>query len=102
MLPVEIPPEPGAEGFLMDLEFAHIERNTLDITTQRNVSPERMPGGATTTSAISTEISFGPVVLRGAAMTVNLSCYLLLLSSHQYINLRERRSSWQLKFWRLS
>jgi len=95
MLPVEIPPETGAEGFLMDLEFAHVERNTLDITTKRDVSPKRMPGGGMTTPAVSTKISFGPVVLRGAAMTVNLSHYLLLLSSHQYFDPRERRSSWQ-------
>jgi len=72
MLPVETPSETGAEGFLMDLEFAHVERHTLDtldVTTKRDVSPKRMPGGGMTTPAISTKNSFGPDVLRGAAMT---------------------------------
>ncbi|KDR76948.1 hypothetical protein GALMADRAFT_246089 [Galerina marginata CBS 339.88] len=64
MLPVQTPPEPGAEGFLMDLEFAHVERNAI-----KNVSPKCMPGGGMTSPAVSTKIYFGPDVLRGAAMT---------------------------------
>lgn len=71
MLPMETPPQTDAEGFLMDLEFARVERSSPDIITKRDISPRRKPGpGGMTPPAVSTKISFGPDVLRGAAMTV--------------------------------
>ncbi|KAF8191385.1 hypothetical protein BJ912DRAFT_925336 [Pholiota molesta] len=45
MLPAETPSEAGAEAFLMDLEFAHIKRSSLDTTTTTVVPPVRAPGG---------------------------------------------------------
>ena len=62
MLPAATPPEAGAEGFLMDLEFAHIKRSSLDTTRTLAVLPVPAHGGGI----------FGPDVMRGAVMTVRL------------------------------
>ena len=62
MLPAATPPEAGAEGFLMDLEFARIKRSSLDTTRTLAVLPVRAHGGGI----------FGPDVMRGAVMTVRL------------------------------
>ena len=72
MLPAETPPEAGAEGFLMDLEFARVKRSSLDTTRTITVLPVRTPGGGMTASTVRSHTIFGPDVMRGAVMTVRL------------------------------
>jgi hypothetical protein len=72
MLPAETPPEAGAEGFLMDLEFARIKRSSLDTTRTITVPPVRKPGGGMTAPTVRSHTIFGPDVMRGAVMTVSL------------------------------
>jgi hypothetical protein len=71
MLPAETPPEAGAEGFLMDLEFARIKRSSLGTRTF-TVLPVRTPSGDITAPTIRSHTIFGPDVMRGAVMTVRL------------------------------
>jgi hypothetical protein len=90
MLPAETPSEAGAEGILMDLEFARVKSSSLDTTS---VPPIRKPSGGMTAPTV-----FGPDVIRGAVMTVSLShhhgaVYLLI----DIVNLREPHSSWLRK-----
>jgi hypothetical protein len=82
MLTMQIPPEPGAEGFLMDLEFAHLKRSSLDTVEKINVPPIRTPSGGMTAPTVRTHTIFGPGitcgpgvsdVIRAAAMTVMFS-----------------------------
>ncbi|TFK36489.1 hypothetical protein BDQ12DRAFT_241892 [Crucibulum laeve] len=61
-------PQEGAEGFLMDLEFAHIKHSSLDITTHTAVPPVRAPGGRMTAPTQRSHTSFEDVK-RGATMT---------------------------------
>jgi len=70
MLTMQTPPEAGAEGFLMDLEFAHLKRSSIDTTKTINVLPVPKPGGGMTAPTVRTRTLFGPDVMRGAAMTV--------------------------------
>jgi Fungal protein kinase len=72
MLAASTPPEAGAEGFLMDLEFARIKRSSLDTTRTIAVLPVRAPGGGMTAPTIRSHTIFGPDVMRGAVMTVRL------------------------------
>ncbi|KAF9481330.1 hypothetical protein BDN70DRAFT_992011 [Pholiota conissans] len=72
MLPAKTPSESGAEGFLLDLEFAQVKRDLLTIKTV--VSSKRMAGGSRTGPTIRTHTLYGPDlsgadVLRGAAVT---------------------------------
>jgi hypothetical protein len=69
MLPAETSPEAGAEGFLMDLEFARIKRSSLDTTRTITVPPVRKPSSG----IVRSHTIFGPDVMRGAVMTVSLS-----------------------------
>lgn len=73
MLPAETPPEAGAEGFLMDLEFARVKRFSLDTTSMITVPPVRKPGNGMTAPTARSHTIFGPDVMRGAVMTVSLS-----------------------------
>jgi len=73
MLPVETTPDAGAEGFLMDLEFACLKCSSLDTTRMIAVPPLRTPGGGMTAPTIRSHTIFGPDVMRGASMTVRLS-----------------------------
>ena len=75
MLPAETPPEAGAEGFLMDLEFARVKRSSFDTTRTITVLPVRTPGGGMTASTVRSHTIFGPDVMRGAVMTVRLPRY---------------------------
>jgi hypothetical protein len=75
MLPAETPPDPGAEGFLMDLEFARVKRSSLDTTRTITVLPVRTPGGGMTAPTVRSHTIFGPDVMRGAVMTVRLPRY---------------------------
>jgi len=75
MLPMETRPDAGAEGFLMDLEFARLKRSSFDTTRTIAVPPLRMPSGGMTSPTIRSHTIFGPGVMRGAAMTVRLSCH---------------------------
>ncbi|KAF8802214.1 hypothetical protein BYT27DRAFT_7261321 [Phlegmacium glaucopus] len=69
MLPVEMPPQACAEGFLMDLEFARVERPSLDTIKTITVPPVPRPGGGMTAPTVRSYTVFGPDVMRGAAMT---------------------------------
>ncbi|KAF8147890.1 hypothetical protein B0H34DRAFT_834054 [Crassisporium funariophilum] len=69
MLSVDITPDVGAEGFLMDLEFARLKRSSLDTKTTIAVPPLRMPGGGMTSPTIRSHTICGPDVMCGAAMT---------------------------------
>ncbi|KAF8969657.1 hypothetical protein BDZ97DRAFT_1915201 [Flammula alnicola] len=69
MLSAQTPPEAGAEGFLVDLEFACIKRSSLDTTRQIVIPPVRTLGGGMTASSGRSHPIFGPDVMRGAAMT---------------------------------
>lgn len=71
MLRAETPPEVGAEGFLMDLEFARLERSSLNTTRTIAVPPLRTPGGGITGPTVRSHTIFGPDVIRGAVMTVS-------------------------------
>ena len=73
MLPAATPPEAGAEGFLMDLEFARIKHSSLDTTRTIAVLPVRTPGGGMTAPTVRSHTIFGPDVMRGAVMTVRLT-----------------------------
>ena len=72
MLPVATPSQSGAEGFLMDFEFARIKRSSLDTTRTITVLPVRTPDGITTAPNRRSHTIFGPDVMRGAVMTVRL------------------------------
>jgi hypothetical protein len=71
MLPAETPPEVGAEGFLMDLEFARVKRSSLDTTSTITVPPVRKLGGGMTAPAVRSHTIFGTDVMRGAVMTAS-------------------------------
>jgi hypothetical protein len=73
MLTTQTPPEAGAEGFLMDLEFARLNHSSVNTTMKINVPPVRTPGGGMTAPAVRTHTVFGMDVMRGAAMTVRFS-----------------------------
>ena len=45
LLSSERNPQPGREGFIMDVEYAHITRPSLNAVTTTNVAPVRGPGG---------------------------------------------------------
>ena len=67
MLPAATPPEAGAEGFLIDLEFAHLGRSSLDTM------------GGMTASTVRSHTIFEPDVMRGAVTTVRLPQTTMLL-----------------------
>lgn len=97
MLPAETPPEPDAEGFLMDLEFARIKRSSLDTTRTITVLPVRTPGSGMIVPTVRSHPTFGPGIMRGAVMTVRFPrCHGavdLLNNRHG----REPHSSWLRK-----
>jgi len=69
LLSYEKNPQEGHEGFIMDVEYAHITRPSLNAVTTTLVAPVRGPGGVMTPSMSRTHTKFIPVK-RGAAMTV--------------------------------
>lgn len=75
MLTTQIPPEKGAEGFLMDLEFARLDHSYVKSHSTKNINvpPVRTAGGGMTALAVNTHTVFGMDAKRGAAMTVRFS-----------------------------
>jgi len=72
MLQMQTPPQAGVEGFLMDLEFAHLKCSSLGTTNKINVTPVAKPDGMTAPTVRSHTI-FGLEVMDGGAMTVRFS-----------------------------
>jgi hypothetical protein len=58
LLSSERNPQPGREGFIMDVEYAHITRPSLNAVTTTNVAPVRGPGGIMTTPMTRTPFSY--------------------------------------------
>ena len=71
LLSSEKRPKPGHEGFVMDVEYAHIAGSSVSIETKTDVPPVRGPGGIMTAPTTRSHKRFQPVK-RGAAMTVRL------------------------------
>jgi serine/threonine protein kinase len=81
LLSYEKNPREGCEGFITDVEYAHVTRPSLDSVTTTHVAPVRGPGGVMTPPMTRTHTKFIPVK-RGAAMTVRLLalCRLLIVA----------------------
>ncbi|KIM49820.1 hypothetical protein M413DRAFT_438939 [Hebeloma cylindrosporum] len=69
MLTTEPGSKPGTEGFLMDLDVARLENESINVNTEIDVPPLRRPGGGMTASTVTTHTTFGPNVMRGAPVT---------------------------------
>ncbi|KIM34927.1 hypothetical protein M413DRAFT_32910 [Hebeloma cylindrosporum] len=69
MLTTEPGSKPGTEGFLMDLDVARLESESINVNTEIDVPPLRRPGGGMTASTVTTHTTFGPNVMRGAPIT---------------------------------
>ena len=85
LLASEQSPEPGHEGFVMDIEFAHHQHSEIqtEVTTVIPVASIRGRGGVMTEPTERTHKRFDTVsVKRGAAMTVSFIYVTLLYPSH--------------------
>ena len=77
LLSCEKSPKTGHEGFLMDVEYAHIAQSSVGVETKMHVAPVRGPGGMMMPATTRTHTKFTPIK-RGAAMTVGLSLHFIL------------------------
>jgi hypothetical protein len=99
LLSAGVEPEEGCEGFLMDLEFAHVSSPSLNDINIIRVAPLRHPSGHLTNATTRTHIKFDKVAVQhGAAMTVKASYNCALLFLIPDYSLRGLLNSWPLKF----